>query len=150
MIAVKTTACCLSGLSFCEGKACSGSQFLQLLVQQVLLVLCCFACKAGYQHLKLTCFATPRGPLTVSFTMALVCCTVEHFSAALFQCESTAVFSGTSSALQRLSVADIPPVSCVSCLAVLSRTDTLVELCECKRCRKVQVSVLGEDFCRKL
>ena len=88
MIAVKTTACCLSGLSFCEGKACSGSQFLQLLVQQVLLVLCCFACRAEHQHLKLTCFATPRGPLTVSFTMALVCCTACKLSTCLQLCFS--------------------------------------------------------------
>ena len=75
VIAVKPTACCLSRLSFSDRKTCSGSQSVQLLVQQVLLVACCFAQRTEHQHLKLTCFATPRGPLTVSITMALVCCT---------------------------------------------------------------------------
>ena len=75
VIALQTTACCLSRLSFSDRKTCSGSQSVQLLVQQVLLVACCFAQRTEHQHLKLTCFATPRGPLTVSITVALVCCT---------------------------------------------------------------------------
>ena len=76
---------------------------------------------------------------------------VDHLSAALFLCEGTAVFSGTSSAPQRLFVADFPAAaSCVNCLAVLSRTDTFDELCECKRCRNEQVSVLHTIFWPKL
>jgi len=43
VIALKATACYLSRLSFSERKACSGSQLLRVLVQQVLLAECCFA-----------------------------------------------------------------------------------------------------------
>ncbi len=86
--ALKTKACCLSNLSFSDRKACSGSQLLQVLVQQVLLLLCCIAWEVEHQHLKLTCFAPPRGPLGLSLTMALVCCTACELKTCLQLCLS--------------------------------------------------------------
>lgn len=67
---------------------------------------------------------------------------VEHLSAPLFQSKSTTVFSGSSRALQRLSVADTPLAErCAGCLALLCRTGAFVEPCADKRCRNVKVSV---------
>ena len=56
---------------------------------------------------------------------------VEHLSAAPSQHATTAVFSGTSRALQWISVADLSPAtSCVSCFAVVRGISKLVELCD--------------------
>ena len=87
-IAVKTTACCLSRLSFSERKACSESQLEPLIVQQVLRVVCCFAERTEHQPLKLTWFATHQGPLALLFTMLLVCCIACKLNTCLHLCFS--------------------------------------------------------------
>lgn len=76
---------------------------------------------------------------------------VEHLSAPLFWSKSTAVFSGSSRALQRLSVAEIPLAERYTyCLALLCFAAAFVTPCAYKRCRNVKDSVSVTDFCPEL
>ena len=71
--ALKTRACWLNRLSFCQGKACSGSKLLDLFVQTLLFYACCFTEKTKYYKSKLTSFTEHSRCHRLSLCMSFAC-----------------------------------------------------------------------------